>query len=132
VVGTALSVVAGGTLLLPATLTAAAVGLIGNLLYVYWYSVCRRDRSRDPQGSQASRVHALGGTGRPELGLFGGPALWVFYRGNWCPICVAQVREIAAQYRELARRGVEVFLVSPQTEGEQRGARGQGRRADAS
>ena len=44
------------------------------------------------------------------------PALWIFYRGNWCPLCVAQVREIAAQYRELARRGVEVFLVSPQPE----------------
>jgi peroxiredoxin len=44
------------------------------------------------------------------------PALWIFYRGNWCPLCVAQVREISAQYRELARRGVEVFLVSPQPE----------------
>ena len=44
------------------------------------------------------------------------PALWIFYRGNWCPLCTAQIKEIAGQYRELARRGVEVFLVSPQAE----------------
>ncbi|MDT0496638.1 peroxiredoxin-like family protein [Algiphilus sp. W345] len=42
------------------------------------------------------------------------PALWMFYRGNWCPLCMAQIKEVAAEYRRLADRGVEVFLISPQ------------------
>ncbi len=48
-------------------------------------------------------------------GSFSGqPALWLFYRGNWCPLCMAQIEEVAERYRELAARGVEVLLVSPQ------------------
>ncbi len=44
----------------------------------------------------------------------GQPALFMFYRGNWCPLCMAQIREVAAAYRDLAQRGVQVALISPQ------------------
>ncbi len=41
----------------------------------------------------------------------------MFYRGNWCPLCMAQIKEISAQYQELEKRGVEVLLISPQPVG---------------
>jgi peroxiredoxin len=46
--------------------------------------------------------------------ILGKPALCMFYRGNWCPLCMAQVKEIAGRYRELSDLGVQVILVSPQ------------------
>jgi peroxiredoxin len=118
VAGTLLAVALGGGFTTAPTLVAAGVGIVGTLLYVHWYS-----RFGAPS-NDALRVGAtlppftLVEDGREieSPTLFAKPALWIFYRGNWCPLCVAQVREISAQYRELARRGVEVFLVSPQPE----------------
>jgi peroxiredoxin len=40
--------------------------------------------------------------------------VFVFYRGNWCPLCSAQIAELAGQYRELAALGAEVILISSQ------------------
>ena len=44
----------------------------------------------------------------------GQPTLLLFYRGNWCPLCMAQILEVAAAYRRLTDAGVEVALISPQ------------------
>ncbi|MCG8612348.1 MAG: redoxin domain-containing protein, partial [Pseudomonadales bacterium] len=41
-------------------------------------------------------------------------SLIIFYRGNWCPLCMAQIKEVSAQYQQLADLGVAVALVSPQ------------------
>ena len=46
--------------------------------------------------------------------FLGQPTAFVFIRGNWCPLCVAQVRELAAEYQSLAARGIGVALISPQ------------------
>lgn len=46
--------------------------------------------------------------------FLGNPALYLFYRGNWCPLCMAQIKEIAGQYQELVWRGVRIILISPQ------------------
>ncbi len=46
----------------------------------------------------------------------GHPTLFIFFRGDWCPLCMAQIKEVAAAYRRLAETGVEVALVSGQTE----------------
>lgn len=116
IVGTVLAVVLAGALLTPPVLVAAGVGLLANALYLFWYS-------RFPA---ASKTTLSTGAALPDFDLYEGdrllrsrdlagkPALWIFYRGNWCPLCMAQIREVAAQYRELAARGVEVILVSPQ------------------
>lgn len=92
-------------------------GVLLSLLYIHWYS------------RFGARSGDLLGTGKllPDLGLIdidgrelrtaeltGKPALWMFYRGNWCPLCMAQIKEVAAEYRRLADRGVEVLLISPQ------------------
>lgn len=117
-VGCVVSIALGGTVVAAPVLVAALVGVLGVLLYVYWYS------RFGPPASNVLRVGATlpafrlteNGHVVASTDLLGRPALWIFYRGNWCPLCVAQIRELAAQYRELARRGVEVFLVSPQPE----------------
>ena len=101
----------------PASWYALFLGLIPSFGYIFWYS--RLDRS-------ASTAIAVGAT-LPELELFDGDGkrvtptegkhgLYMFIRGNWCPLCMAQVKEIAAQYRALEARGVEVFLISRQPE----------------
>ncbi len=46
----------------------------------------------------------------------GRPWLLLFHRGNWCPFCVAQVRELAAIYRALTDAGIGLVVISPQSE----------------
>lgn len=92
------------------------VGLGGNLLYQFWYS--KLDRQPDNLLKRSDSLPPLvfeDPNGRPvSTDDFDGPLLLVFYRGNWCPLCMAQIREVAARYRELAERGVTTLLVSPQ------------------
>ncbi|WP_156497131.1 peroxiredoxin, partial [Alcanivorax sp. HI0083] len=45
----------------------------------------------------------------------GKPMVMLFFRGNWCPLCMAQIREVAAQYQSLQDQGVRVALISPQS-----------------
>lgn len=101
----------------PASWYALFLGVVPSFAYVFWYSVLDRP---------APAVIAVGET-LPELELVdeegvrvtpspGKHGLYMFVRGNWCPLCMAQVREIAAQYRELEDRGVEIFLIARQPE----------------
>lgn len=114
VVGTVLAFVLGGGI--PAFI-ALAVGVIANLAYVFWYSRFPPAATSLREGQPLPDL-TLAENGQPltTAELTRTPALWIFYRGNWCPLCMAQVREIAAQYRELEQRGVAVHLVSPQPE----------------
>lgn len=113
--GTALAVSADG---IGVTAGVAALnGLLLTLAYIHWYS---RFDQRDPAslavGQQMPDVtlHDLAGQPLDTQALTRQTALWLFYRGNWCPLCMAQIREVAADYRRLQARGVEVYLVSPQ------------------
>src|SRR5271170_5461865 len=44
-----------------------------------------------------------------------GPLLIVFYRGAWCPFCSLTLQAFQERYSEIARRGVSLVAVSPQT-----------------
>ena len=118
VAGTVLSAVLAAGVSNPATAVAALVGVLGVILYVYGYSRFAAPRQTPLRVGAPLPRFELQEAGRAvsSSDLIDRPALWIFYRGNWCPLCMAQVREVAAEYRELARRGVEVFLVSPQPE----------------
>ena len=118
IVGTLVSLVLAGGVLGTPTAIAAMVGIVGTLLYVYWYSRFAPAAASPLREGAVLPAFPLVEHGRDvaSADLVDRPALWIFYRGNWCPLCVAQVREICAQYHELARRGVAVFLVSPQPE----------------
>jgi peroxiredoxin len=95
---------------------AAGVGVGGNALYEWWYSRFQaRDRSVLSVGATLPPLEFERPDGSTlHTQALAKPKLLIFYRGNWCPLCVAQVREVAALYRELAAKNVEVMLISPQ------------------
>lgn len=97
------------------------VGAAGYLAYTRWYSWFGRERSPALEvGRTLPNVPltTTDGKATSTAELVESPTVFVFYRGNWCPLCVAQVRELAASYRELAAAGARVVLVSPQPAGE--------------
>jgi len=110
---------AGVAISAPAGIPAVAlalVGLGGILLYSYVYS-----RQHGPTGGirvdeplPAFPLQRADGTATSSTELTDRPHVIMFYRGNWCPFCMVQVRELAEQYRELDRRGVGVALISAQ------------------
>ncbi len=96
---------------------AWGLGLGGALAYVFWYSRYGRGESRAIAVGSILPEFALedaDGNVVRSSDFLGAPTLFMFYRGNWCPLCSAQVKELAAEYRALDERGVKVVLVSPQ------------------
>jgi len=98
----------------------AGAEVLAWLTYVRWYSRF---------GREPSAALAVGATlpddvrfvehGRGPIAaadLRGRPTVLLFYRGNWCPLCMAQVGEIADRWREIESLGAQVALVSPQDE----------------
>jgi peroxiredoxin len=99
----------------PASWYALFLGLIPTFVYVFWYSVLDRSVPTVLEvGATLPEFELRDGEGNPVTPTKGKHGLYMFIRGNWCPLCMAQVKEIAAQYRELGERGVEVFLISRQ------------------
>lgn len=118
ILGTALLAASGSVGLLPWA-CVLVVGWIGSLLYQLWYSRFGRTPSRAlAKGNVLPDLTMEDSSGASvRLHDVPGSLLMIFYRGNWCPLCVAQIREVAGQYRELAARGVETVLVSSQPAG---------------
>ncbi len=67
-------------------------------------------------GAKMPKFHAQNHAGEAvdSHQLLGKPTLFMFYRGNWCPFCAAQVKELTGYYRQFTEFGAEVVLVSPQ------------------
>lgn len=98
----------------------ALAGWAGFLLYAYWYSDNGRQPSKSIAVGTALPVFTLKGIdGRPVTSaqLTDRPAILMFYRGNWCPLCMAQIRELVERYKDLDALGVRVALISPQPHG---------------
>ncbi|WP_299682048.1 peroxiredoxin family protein [uncultured Dokdonia sp.] len=94
--------------------------VLGWCLYLFWYSVFRnRDTSVIRVGNRlpeftlenSQRAHVSSSS------FLGSPAIYLFYRGNWCPLCMAQIKELVAQYKTLEEKGVNMVFVSPQPHG---------------
>lgn len=96
---------------------AALLALLGYVLYETWYtSLPHVTQPRLIPGERLPpfTLETLGGQKITRDQVLGQTAIFIFFRGNWCPFCVAQVREVAALYRKIQRRGAAVFLVSSQ------------------
>jgi len=89
----------------------------GWYLYVNWYSVFTyRDRTLlkpgnilpdfELENSEKNKIQSYS--------FIGSPTIFMFYRGNWCPLCMAQIKEVVKQYKALESRGVKTVLISPQ------------------
>lgn len=93
------------------------VGLGGALAYILWYSQYgKRDSAQLRVGFALPEVVFETDQGKAvSTSDFQGPLLLMFYRGNWCPLCMAQIKEISAQYSALAQKGVQLLMISPQS-----------------
>jgi len=94
----------------------AGVSLLLWILYIYWYSKFVDRKANIELGSVFPELSLLNNENvEISTNIFKGKkVLYMFYRGNWCPLCMAQIKEISEQYKELEKRGVEVLLISPQ------------------
>jgi len=98
---------------------ALAIALAGGAVvafYLTWYSTQHRPAAVLAVGSPLPEftLTAVDGSPTSSAALMTEPHVILFFRGNWCPFCMAQVKQIAAEYRELDARGVKVALISPQ------------------
>ncbi len=95
----------------------AAVAWVGFISYDYWYSSFGHRASESLKLGQILPEFDLKNVDGESISaapLLEKPTIWIFYRGNWCPLCMAQIKELAAQYQQLQALGVRVALVSPQ------------------
>lgn len=95
----------------------ALVGWGGFLLYAYWYSSYGRKPSAKLKVGltlPTFTVRDANGAAVTSAQLTDKPAILIFFRGNWCPLCMAQVKEMVAHYQEINALGVRVALISPQ------------------
>jgi peroxiredoxin len=96
----------------------AGVSWLGFLLYAYWFSTF---------GGRQPSMKLVAGTKLPHFTvrdvhdklvssaqLTDKPAILIFYRGNWCPFCSAQLKELIARYKEIDSLGVRVAMIAPQ------------------
>ena len=87
------------------------------LLYVFWYSRFGRIESMQLGVGSKLPAFSLRDSDGNEVGsadLSGSPAVLLFYRCNWCPLCMAQILEFVSRYQEMDDLGIKVVLVSPQ------------------
>ncbi len=99
-----------------------SIGLfLGWVLYIKWYSIFEDRKSNEilKIGNQLPKLD-LQNSEKNTINtskFIGNPSIFLFYRGNWCPLCMAQIKEIASQYKELEKRNVNMVLISPQPHG---------------
>ncbi len=97
---------------------ASFVSLAVTFLYVFWYS----PNARTPSAALVVgavmpdiELRDLDGEVVRSADWQGRATILIFYRGNWCPLCNVQVKELAAGYRDIEALGAQVVLVSPQS-----------------
>ena len=95
----------------------AGITLLGWFAYLRWYSVFQgRNSQALSLGSSLPvfELESMDGQVVSSESFMTKPHLLLFYRGNWCPFCTAQIEELAATYQQLEAMGVSVILISPQ------------------
>jgi peroxiredoxin len=105
----------------PVSWYALFLGLLPSLGYFFWYS--KLDRSAPTPIALGATLPALAlrdADGNQVRASDDRYALYMFVRGNWCPLCMAQVKEVAKQYRELEARGVDIYVITSQPENQTR------------
>lgn len=96
----------------------ALLGFVVLQWYVFVYSIYGRQKSeaivlRQPLPEVVFQT--LDGEQVTSRSFVGSNTLIVFFRGNWCPLCMAQLRELRARADRLAAASVEVKFVSNQS-----------------
>lgn len=99
----------------------ASVSWIGFVLYAYWFSTFggRQPSMKLVIGARLPNFNVKDASGATvsSAKLTDKPAILIFYRGNWCPLCMAQLKELVKRYKEISALGVRVAMISPQPHG---------------
>jgi len=88
------------------------------LIYLRWYSVFKgRDAKALSVGSSLPefQLESMDSHTVSSESFMAKPHLLLFYRGNWCPFCTAQIAELATAWKRLEALGVTIILISPQS-----------------
>lgn len=103
----------------PLGLIVTAAIAAGVVWYVFIYSELDRSGSRIEEGHRLPdfQLADLDGNAVSSGGLIGGTHMLVFYRGNWCPFCVAQINELALNQGRFEELGVTIMTASSQPSG---------------
>ena len=91
--------------------------VFGWIAYIAWYSVFTNRDVNTLKVGKPLPLFELEDINKNKVtsnSFLKNPSIYLFYRGNWCPLCMAQIKEIADQYKALEQRGVNMILVSPQ------------------
>ena len=102
-----------------ALLASVLIGGVGFPAYVFWYSKLPIPQTQPFEVGEKLPdfvLYGVDGAAVSTADLSGAPALLMFFRGNWCPLCMAQIREVASAYQQFADKGVQVALISGQSE----------------
>lgn len=87
------------------------------IFYLIWYSKFKGRANNKLEVGRQLEEFQLENTDTKKISsnsFLGKPSIFLFYRGNWCPLCMAQIKEVAEQYKTLEELGVNTILVSPQ------------------
>ena len=83
---------------------------------IAWY---RRGRRPVPdalrRGQRLPEFEALDESGKPMKSseLAGMPVVMIFVRGNWCPFCSKQVKNLTDYYKRINDLGAKLIFVTP-------------------
>lgn len=95
----------------------AFIALAGWLAYVAWYSeLGDRSNAKIKEGKKLPKIDLedYDGNKLNSDDWAGQKRLVIFYRGNWCPICTAQVKELNNFKAKFDELGVKITFISPQ------------------
>lgn len=101
------------------TLFLALLLTLAWLAYLFWYSVFT-NRGLNEQllvGNKLPEffVQNLEGGSISSSSFRGKNHIILFFRGNWCILCMARVKELVEMYKDLESQNIQITLISPQS-----------------
>jgi steroid 5-alpha reductase family enzyme len=100
-------------LLHPALCLALATGW---MLYLKWYWIFKKRKNEGLKVRNQLEKFTFENSKKESISstsFLRKHSIFLFYRGNWYPLCMAKIKEIARQYDELDKLGVHTILISP-------------------
>ncbi|HSN52493.1 MAG TPA: redoxin domain-containing protein [Woeseiaceae bacterium] len=102
-------------------MTGAWIGLVVVLLLAAAAYLYYRTHGARPVPEQLRRGRPLpeftaldeAGNPRHTRELCGTPVVMIFVRGNWCPFCSRQVKNLVGYYKDIVDLGARLVLVTP-------------------
>ena len=100
-----------------AALGLAGVGIAFVLWFVWSFSSYGREKSKSIVKGRTlpdMQLSRLDGSSVASSSFIGHKTLLIFFRANWCPFCMNQLKEVKKQAQVLKNLGVQVKFISNQ------------------